>query len=157
MFAGLIVASFQFVLGQNKGNFAPGSFLYDLSEVQAIYLFPVIFGFSILGCLLGTFLSKPTDIEVLKSFYSNVRPWGWWKPVYKLLREEDQTFEKNNDFWKDMMNCVIGIVWQSSMILLPIFFIIKDYPKAIIALIVFLVTTTILKFTWLDKVRKITD
>ncbi len=56
-----------------------------------------------------------------------------------------------------MMNCVIGIVWQSSMILLPIFFIIKDYPKAIIALIVFLVTTTILKFTWLDKVRKITD
>ncbi|MFH6948020.1 sodium:solute symporter family protein [Flavobacterium sp. FlaQc-51] len=157
MFAGLIVASLQFALGQAKGSLSEGSFLYELSQVQAIYLFPMIFGFSILGCLLGTFLSKPTDIEVLKSFYTNVRPWGWWSPVYKTLKIEDQTFEKNNDFWKDMLNCVIGIVWQSSMILLPIFFIIRDYPKALAALIVFLVTTTILKFTWLDKVRKIED
>nr|WP_315254039.1 sodium:solute symporter family protein [uncultured Flavobacterium sp.] len=157
MFAGLIVASLQFALGQAKGSLTEGSFLYDLSQVQAIYLFPLIFGFSILGCLLGTFLSKPTDMEVLQSFYTNVRPWGWWNPVYKTLKTEDQTFEKNNDFWKDMLNCAIGIVWQSSMILLPIFFIIRDYPKAITAFIVFLVTTTILKFTWLDKVRKIED
>ncbi|MBF4487154.1 sodium:solute symporter family protein [Flavobacterium sp. CSZ] len=157
MFAGLIVASLQFALGQAKGSLSQGSFLYDLAQVQAIYLFPIIFGFSIFGCLLGTFLSKPTDIEVLRSFYTNVRPWGWWNPVYKTLKIEDQTFEKNNDFWKDMLNCLIGIVWQSSMILLPIFFIIRDYPKAITALIVFLATTTILKFTWLDKVRKIED
>lgn len=157
MFAGLIIASLQFALGQVKGSLTEGSFLYDLAQVQAIYLFPLIFGFSILGCLLGTFLSKPTDMEVLKSFYTNVRPWGWWHPVYETLKSEDQTFEKNNDFWKDMLNCVIGIVWQSSMILLPIFFIIRDYPKAIVALIVFLITTTILKFTWLDKVRKIED
>ena len=157
MFAGLIVASLQFALGQAKGSFSEDSFLYDLAQVQAIYLFPIIFGFSILGCLLGTFLSKPTDMEVLRSFYTNVRPWGWWNPVYKTLKIEDQSFEKNNDFWKDMLNCVIGIVWQSSMILLPIFFIIRDYPKATAALIVFLVTTTILKFTWLDKVRKIED
>ncbi|QGK73255.1 sodium:solute symporter family protein [Flavobacterium sp. SLB02] len=157
MFAGLIVASLQFALGQAKGSLSQGSFLYDLAQVQAIYLFPIIFGFSIFGCLIGTFLSKPTDIEVLRSFYTNVRPWGWWNPVYKTLKIEDQTFEKNNDFWKDMLNCLIGIVWQSSMILLPIFFIIRDYPKAITALIVFLATTTILKFTWLDKVRKIED
>lgn len=157
MFSGLIVASLEFVLEQNKGNFTPGTWLYDLSEMQAIYLFPVILAFSILGCLLGTFLSKPTDMEVLKSFYFNVRPWGWWKPVYNLLKREDQTFEKNSDFTKDMLNCVIGIVWQSSMIVLPIFFIIRDYPKAIVSLIVFLVTSIILKYTWLDKVRKIKD
>lgn len=155
MFSGLIVASLEFVLDQNKGNFTPGTWLYDLSEVQAIYLFPVILAFSILGSVLGTFLSKPTDIEVLKSFYTNVRPWGWWEPVYKVLKVEDQAFEKNKDFGKDMVNCIIGIVWQSSMILLPIYFIIRDYPKAIIALLVFLVTSVILKFTWLDKVRKI--
>ncbi|MFH6958836.1 sodium:solute symporter family protein [Flavobacterium aquidurense] len=157
MFAGLVVASLQFALGQAKGSLAEGSFLYELAQVQAIYLFPIIFGFSILGCILGTFLSKPTDMEVLKSFYSNVRPWGFWQPVYKELKAEDQTFEKNKDFGLDMMNCAIGIVWQSSMILLPIFFIVRDYPKAIVALIVFLVTMAILKFTWLDKVRKIAD
>ncbi|KAF2339106.1 sodium:solute symporter family protein [Flavobacterium nitrogenifigens] len=157
MVGGLIAASLQFILDQNKGNLAEGTFLHDLSQVPSIYLFPLIFGMSILGCLLGTYLSKPTDMEVLKSFYSNVRPWGFWTPVYKQLKAEDQSFQKNNDFYLDMMNCVIGIVWQSSMILLPIYFIIRDYPKAALALVVFLVTTTVLKFTWLDRVRKIEE
>ncbi|MET3026927.1 sodium:solute symporter family protein [Flavobacterium sp. UW10123] len=157
MVGGLIAASLQFILDQNKGNLAAGTFLHDLSQVPSIYLFPLIFGMSILGCLLGTYLSKPTDMEVLKSFYSNVRPWGFWTPVYKELKAEDQSFQKNNDFYLDMMNCVIGIIWQSSMILLPIYFIIRDYPKAGVALAVFLVTTTVLKFTWLDRVRKIEE
>ncbi|WP_119791539.1 sodium:solute symporter family protein [Flavobacterium anhuiense] len=157
MVGGLIAASLQFILDQNKANLTAGTFLHDLSQVPSIYLFPLIFGMSILGCLLGTYLSKPTDMEVLKSFYSNVRPWGFWNPVYKQLKAEDQSFQKNNDFYLDMMNCVIGIIWQSSMILLPIYFIIRDYPKALVALAVFLVTTTVLKFTWLDRVRKIEE
>ena len=157
MFSGLVIASLEFVLDQNKGNFTPGTMLHDLSEVQAIYLFPVILAFSILGCISGTFLSKPTDIEVLKSFYTNVRPWGWWKPVYMELKSKDETFEKNNDFSKDMLNCLIGIVWQSSMIVLPIFFIIRDYPKTIVSLSIFVITSIILKYSWLDKVRKIKD
>lgn len=157
MVGGLIAASLQFILDQSKGSLTPGTFLHDLSQVPSIYLFPLIFGMSILGCLLGTYLSKPTDMEVLRSFYKNVRPWGFWGPVYKSLKAEDQSFQKNNDFYLDMMNCIIGIVWQSSMILLPIYFIIRDYPKALVALVVFLVSTTVLKFTWLDRVRKIEE
>ena len=84
-----------------------------------------------------------------------MKPWGWWNPIYKELKAEDPTFEKNNEFWWDMMNCAIGIIWQSSMIVLPIYFMIRDYPKAIVALVIFGATSAILKFTWLDKVRKI--
>ncbi len=157
MFSGLVIASLQFVLDQNKGNFTTGTFFYNLSELQAIYLFPIIFGFSIIGSLLGTFLTKPTNIDVLKSFYTNVRPWGFWKPVYNTLKSEDASFTKNKDFSRDMLNCVIGIVWQSSMIVLPIFLLIRDYPKTIISLIVFLVTSIILKYTWLDRVRRLPD
>jgi len=157
MMAGLISASLQFILDQNKGNFSEGTLLYDLAHIHAIYLFPIIFGLSLLGSLLGTFLSKPTEISVLKSFYKNVRPWGWWNPVYEALKTEDNAIEKNTDFWKDMLNCVIGIVWQSSMIVMPIYFLIRDYPKTLISLVVFLVASIILKFTWLDKTKKITD
>ncbi|MCF8272402.1 MAG: Na+:solute symporter [Flavobacteriaceae bacterium] len=157
MFTGLVVASLQFVLDQSKGSFVEGSWLYDLTELQAIYLFPIIFGFSILGSFLGTFFTRPTDIFVLKDFYKNVRPWGWWKPVYNAVKSEDISFTKNIDFRADMINCAIGIVWQSSMIVFPIFLLIRDYPKIIISLIVFLVTSIILKYTWLDKVRKLPD
>ena len=106
---------------------------------------------------MGTFLSKPTEINTLKSFYKSVRPWGWWDPVYKELLKEDDRIKKNTDFLKDMLNCAIGIVWQSSMIVLPIYFVIRDYPKALIALVVFAITSIILKFTWFDKVKKLTD
>tara|TARA_B110000211_G_scaffold176474_1_gene199437 strand:- start:508 stop:798 length:291 start_codon:yes stop_codon:yes gene_type:complete len=94
-------------------------------------------------------------MQILKSFYKSVRPWGWWQPVYQELTKEDEGIQKNTNFWKDMLNCVIGIVWQSSMIVLPIYFVIRDYPKTIIALTVFIITSIILKFTWLDAVRKI--
>jgi len=77
--------------------------------------------------------------------------------VYSELQLEDHSFEKNNNFLMDMMNCAIGIVWQSSMIVLPIFLLIRDYPKMIVSLVVFLITSIILKYTWLDKVRKIED
>ncbi|MDH5414375.1 MAG: sodium:solute symporter, partial [Flavobacteriaceae bacterium] len=155
MLSGLIIASAQFVIDQNKGNFSEGSFLFEVAHIPAIYLFPVIFGFSLLGSFLGTYLSEPTEMKVLKSFYKNVRPWGWWNPIFKELKKEDITFKKNTDFWKDMLNSVIGIVWQSSMIVLPIYTIIRDYPKALISLAVFLITSIVLKFTWLDKVKKL--
>jgi len=43
------------------------------------------------------------------------------------------------------------------MILLPIYFLIRDYPKMWLVLLVFIITTVILKFTWFDKVKKYKD
>jgi len=155
MLSGLLVATLQFILEQNKESFDEGSLLYELLHVHAIYLFPIIFMVSLTGSFLGTYLTKPTEMNTLKSFYKSVRPWGWWKPVYNELLKEDSNFQKNTDFWKDMLNCVIGIIWQSSMIVMPIYFVIRDYPKATISLLVFVITSIILKFTWYDKIKKI--
>lgn len=154
MTAGLIIASLQFFIDQNKANFEVGTSLYDLAQIPAIYTFPIIFIVSLLGSFLGTFLTPATSMETLKKFYTNVRPWGWWNPVYKELKSTDQTFTKNTGFVSDMLNCIVGVVWQSSMILLPIYFMIRDYPKTLMALLVFVITSVILKFTWLDKVKK---
>lgn len=157
MLSGLLVATLQFILEQNKESFNEGSLLYELLHVHAIYLFPIIFMVSLTGSFLGTYLTKPTEMNTLKSFYKSVRPWGWWKPVYNEFLKEDSNFQKNTDFWKDMLNCVIGIIWQSSMIVMPIYFVIRDYPKATISLLVFVITSIILKFTWFDKVKKISN
>lgn len=154
MLAGLIIATLQFLLDQNKANFEVGTWLYDLAQIPAIYVFPIIFFVSVLGSFLGTWLTPATNMKTLKSFYSNVRPWGWWTPVYKALKKEDDSFEKNNDFISDMLNCVIGVIWQSSMILLPIYFMVREYQSALWTLLVFAITSIILKFTWLDKVKK---
>jgi Na+/proline symporter len=157
MVAGLIIATLQFVLDQNKETFSEDFMLYELTQMHAIYLFPIIFGFSLLGSFLGTYFGKPTDMAVLKSFYKNVRPWGWWRPVYQELKNEDEGITPNREFGIDMINCAIGIIWQSSMIVLPIYLVIRDYPKAFVAFVVFLVASIILKYTWLDRVNKIAN
>ena len=157
MLSGLIIASLQFLLDQNKGSFSEDSILFELSQMHAIYLFPIIFIVSLIGSFVGTFSSEPTDMKTLKSFYRTVRPWGWWGPVFNELKKEENTLNKNTDFWSDMFNCVIGVIWQSSMIVMPIYFVIRDYPKGYIALMVFAITSLILKFTWLDKVKQIQD
>lgn len=157
MLAGLIIATLQFFIDSNKEAFEQGTWLYELAHIPAIYLFPIIFGFSLLGCFLGTWLTPATNMKTLVSFYKNIRPWGWWHPVYMELRKEQADARKNHHFNKDMMNCVVGIIWQSSMILLPIFLLIRDYPKMWWSITVFAITTLILKFTWLDEVKKYQD
>ncbi|MEO9512831.1 MAG: sodium:solute symporter family protein [Flavobacteriaceae bacterium] len=157
MASGLIIATMQFLLYQNKVNFEVDSNLFYLAQIPAIYIFPVIFIVSLAGSFLGTLLTPATNMDTLKSFYANVRPWGWWKPVLDALNKEGVGYRKNKDFVKDMYNCVIGIIWQSSMILLPIYFMIRDFPKTWMAFGVFILTSIILKYTWLDKVRKYRD
>ncbi|PQV50228.1 Na+/proline symporter [Jejuia pallidilutea] len=157
MTSGLFIATIQFVLDQNKDNFDVGSWFYNVSHISAIYMFPAIFFVSLLGSFLGTWLTPATSMNTLKAFYKNVRPWGWWNPVLKALKTDDKNITKNNNFGIDMLNCAIGIIWQSSMILLPIYFMIRDYPKMWITLAIFSITTIILKFTWLDKVRSISE
>ncbi|MEE3148831.1 MAG: sodium:solute symporter family protein [Bacteroidota bacterium] len=156
MLSGLVIATLQFMIDQGASTYAEGSFLYWYSHIPAIYLFPIILGFSLLGSFLGTYLTPPTALKTLKSFYTSVHPWGWWKPVREQLTEEEQV-GKNTDFGLDMFNCIVGIVWQSSMILLPIYLVVRDYEKTAISLLVFGVTTLILKFTWLDKVKKLNN
>lgn len=155
MLTGLVVATLQYVIDQGASTYAEGSFLYWYAHVPVIYLFPIILGFSLLGAFLGTYLTPPTAAATLKSFYTSVHPWGWWKPVREQLKA-DEAIEKNTDFGLDMLNCLIGIVWQSSMIVLPIFLVVRDYEKMAWSLLIFGVTTLILKFTWLDKVKKLT-
>ena len=155
MLSGLLVATLQFLLGRNIDTFENGSFLHSLANISPIYFFWIIFVASLLGSLLGTLLTPATDMQTLKEFYKNVRPWGWWSTIYKSLKKTDKSLEENTDFLKDMGNCIIGIVWQSSMILIPIYLIIRDYIGFFTGVIIFLITSIVLKYTWLDKVKRL--
>ncbi|AUP80074.1 sodium:solute symporter family protein [Flavivirga eckloniae] len=118
-----------------------------------IYLFPYILLISLIGCLIGVFLNKPEDMEVLKHFYKTTKPWGFWKPVYKEILKEDPDFKPNKGFKLDMFNCAVGIVWQMTFVLAPMYLIIREYNSLYIVLGIMAVTTAILKKTWYDKLN----
>lgn len=118
------------------------------------YIFPFIFVLSLTGCLAGTLLTKPEDDEVLKSFYKTVRPWGFWKPIHEKVVREDPGFQGNKDFKRDMFNVVVGIIWQTSLVVVPIYLIIRENVSLITAITILVITSFILKKSWYDRLAK---
>jgi hypothetical protein len=91
----------------------------------------------------------------LKDFYRRVRPWGFWDPILAKVRAEDPAFERNKDFWRDMFNVVIGIVWQVSLVALPCYFVIQKFNSVLITVAIIAVTSIVLKVTWYDHLREL--
>jgi hypothetical protein len=119
-------------------------------NMEVVIIFPLVVGISLIGCLLGTFLTKPEDDAVLMDFYRRVRPWGFWGPVLKKVLAEDPGFKRNKDFCRDVFNIAVGIVWQIALVALPLYVVIHEWDRAALAAGVILVTSLILKFTWYD-------
>ena len=125
----------------------------DLTTLSALNSFPVILAVSVVGCVVATLFTKPEEDEVLKSFYRRVRPWGAWGPVLAKVRQDDPSFQPNPDFWRDMWNIVVGIVWQTSLVAIPVHLVMHRYNGALLALAIAAVTTLILKRTWYDNLE----
>jgi hypothetical protein len=123
-------------------------------DVNPLYSIPVLLGVSALGCVLGTLLTKAEDDEILKSFYRTVRPWGFWGPIRDKVMLEDPTFQPNRDFYRDMTNVAVGIVWQLCLTALPIYLVLRDWHWVGSISAVLAICTIFLKFNWYDKLEK---
>ena len=136
--------------------FVESHFGGDVAQVMVllshpITSFPLILALSIVGCLLGTFLTKPEEEEVLKDFYRRVRPWGFWGPVLAKVVKEDPGFKRNPDFFRDMFNIFVGTIWQTCFIVLAMFLVTRHFKNFAITLVVLAITCLILKKTWYDR------
>lgn len=115
--------------------------------------FPIIFGISVLGSIIATYATKPEKDEVLIDFYTRVRPWGLWKPVYEKVKQQQPDFQRNDKFWHDMLNVAVGIVWQVSMLVLPVYLVLQNFRNMAIAAGVWILTSIFLKFNWWNKLE----
>ena len=120
-------------------------------ETLELYYFPLLLIASLIGCYLGTYLKPATDPHVLEKFYRTVRPWGFWKPVREKILETDPGFTFKNTFKADLFNISVGIVWQTAIVAIPVFLVLRQWWAAVLALTITLLTSTVLKFTWWDK------
>ncbi len=121
---------------------------WTFPSIEAIMFFPYVLAVSLVGCIVGSLVTRPESDEVLMKFYMQIRPWGFWKPVLLKVREYYPSFEPNKRFKRDLFNIVIGVSWQTSLVLVPMSLITKQYPLLIAVASIVLVTSIILKFTW---------
>lgn len=113
--------------------------------------FPSLLLISLVATITGSLLTPRQDESTLVEFYTRTRPWGWWGPVRAAALRRDPRFEPNQGFARDMFNVVIGTIWQTAFVALPVYIVIHHWQPAAVCLAVIAVTSATLKFTWYDR------
>ncbi|MBB4659946.1 sodium:solute symporter family protein [Parvularcula dongshanensis] len=120
--------------------------------------FPIMLAITTAASIAGTLMTPPTEMPALVEFYRRTRPWGFWGPVHRALEEaEGRAVEPNRDFGIDMMNVGLGIVWQTSLVAVPVFLVIGEMAMMWMALLLAVALTVVFKFTWYDRLKDYPD
>jgi Na+/proline symporter len=143
-----------FFWGMLSGILSAMVFSLYVSNNELLYWFPVLFLISLAGSVIGSLATEPTDIAVLKAFYSNVRPWGFWGPVKKLVMADDESFTPNKNFKLNMFNGVIGTITQLCLTILPMYLILNQKLPLAVTIGLLAITMLILKKTWWNKLKE---
>lgn len=140
--------------GMTAGVVAAIVMKFTIPDNMMLYFFPVLFGISLIGCIVGTYIAPATDDETLMNFYIRVRPWGCWNPVYKKVVERYPQVKKNTNFKRDMFNIAIGIIWQCCLTIIPMYIVVREGLSLFSVIAVLVATTLILKKNWYDKMNR---
>ncbi|NEP11833.1 MAG: sodium:solute symporter [Symploca sp. SIO2C1] len=108
---------------------------------------------SCLGCILGTIFTEPTDMEVMDNFYKQTRPFGWWGRIRSQLPTNIQAKIKNENR-RDILSTLIAVPWQLVLFLMGMMLIMKRWDNFGILLLLFLLLSIGLYFTWFRYLAK---
>jgi SSS family solute:Na+ symporter len=119
-----------------------------------LFYWPVLFFLSLAGSVIGTYAAPPTDMDTLKSFYSTVRPWGFWKPVHDKVIKEDASFIGNKNFKINMFNVFLGMIGQLCLTILPMYIVLWMKLPLLITVLLLFTIIMILKKTWWKRLNQ---
>ena len=111
--------------------------------------FPAICTLSLVGCLAGTWLTRPTDRGILTAFYASVRPFGLWGPIRdasRLRREELTTPSEGMSL--ALVNVALGSVVILGVYLAPMYLVGHWHLHAAAWLAAAIAAAVPLYFTW---------
>lgn len=125
--------------------------LLVVPDMNRMYILPFSLAVSAVVSVVVCLRTPPESDEVLQSFYRTVRPWGFWKPVYDKIVLTNPNLQKNTNFARDAFNVGVGIIWQLTLNIIPICIVIRQYRTLWLSVVVLVVTSAIMKFSWYDK------
>lgn len=124
------------------------------AEYVDIFVFPLIFAFAFMGCIIGTYIEPLPNREQIKQFYKQTKPWGFWGPIQREVMAEDPKFVPNLDFKRDTFNIIVGIIWQMAQVVIPMYFMLRQNTEMVIWSGVLILTSVLLKKYWWDTLER---
>jgi Na+/proline symporter len=124
-----------------------------LPEIPEYYAFTIATVSSLIGMIIGTYVSKPTDEQTLFEFYKRTRPFGFWKPVRKKIAAE--TMDKiNKENRRDILSTFFAVPWQVVLFLTGMSVILKRWDQFLWLGLILIILSVGLYFNWFRHLSK---
>jgi solute:Na+ symporter, SSS family len=101
------------------------------ANVEEYYSFIFSCGISILGTVIGTLSTKPTDDRVLENFYQVTRPFGWWGK-YKRRQPAGVAAAIDRENRRDIIALFCALPWQISLFLFMMSLVMQNWTQTLI-------------------------
>ena len=88
--------------------------------------FLIASGSSLIGCVIGTYMTAPTADSVLVNFYKITRPFGLWGSVRKTISADVQALI-NEENRRDIIAIFFAVPWQIVLFLTGLMIVMKQW------------------------------
>jgi Na+/proline symporter len=123
-------------------TFAPGLAFFEATGMT--FLVSVTVG------VVASLLTPAVDDEVLRRFYRQIRPFGWWRRfAMELDKTERDPIRSENRL--GLLNMVVALAWQLCLFITVIAAVWHHWAAMFPALSAFLVLSIMLYFFWYRK------
>jgi Na+/proline symporter len=102
------------------------------------------------GSVVATYIRPPTERAVLERFYRTTKPFGLWGPLKKVLAPEEAA-AMTREHKYDLISVPFALFWQISMLMLPLFLIVRQYKVSAITAGILAASLVGLYFFWYRK------
>lgn len=140
----------------NGGGFAVGTIAGTVGAVIQRLIWPdlpeqwqfiILTLFTAACTIAGTYLTKPTDQAVLENFYKVTKPFGFWKPLQRILTEDVRARMKK-EHRNDLLAVPCVMTWLVTMFLMPMQLIIRQYHAFLVTFGLFIVSIIFIYIFW---------
>ena len=90
--------------------------------------FLIASGSSLVGCIIGTYLTPPTESAVLSHFYKVTRPFGFWGSVRTEI-PPDVLNQINEENRRDIIAIFFAVPWQVVLFLTGMMIVMKQWSN----------------------------
>ena len=109
---------------------------------------PIVWGVTLVGCVLGSLLTNPTQSGTLDNFYQSVRPRGFWGPVRSRLTLTEPPSGVDRSSGRIIANVLCAVICLISTYLTS-FFVIGHYlQESLITISLAAISGVVLYFNW---------
>lgn len=117
-----------FAAGTIFGMVAAVVLRFSKVDVPEYMSFLLPSGISLLGALLGTYLTPPTPRETLIQFVRVTRPFGFWGDIHKSLTEQERQSIRT-ETRRDLAAIAFAVPWQLVLFVVGMTFVLRQWDQ----------------------------